>query len=177
MHRKLLLVFTLVALTQVPSTGAGKGVTDWHMWGGSPDRNMGSGMKGLPIDWDIKTKKNIKWVAELGSQSYGNPVVASSILLAGRCYLARGEYEKACEYFNTCLELRMNTLPADHWLIAATKSLLGECHVYMGNTADGQRLLWENYELLRERLGPEHERTVLAKERIENAYAFMHSQG
>ena len=37
---------------------------------------MVSTMKGLPIDWDVKTKKNVKWVAELGSQSYGNPVVA-----------------------------------------------------------------------------------------------------
>ena len=43
------------------------------MWGGTPDRNMVSNMKGLPTDWDVKTKKNVKWVADLGSQSYGNP--------------------------------------------------------------------------------------------------------
>jgi len=46
------------------------------MWGGTPDRNMVSNMKGLPTEWDIKTKKNVKWVAKLGSQAYGNPVVA-----------------------------------------------------------------------------------------------------
>ena len=53
--------------------------TDWPMWGGTPDRNMVSSMKGLPTTWDVKTKKNVKWVAELGSQTYGNPVVAGGI--------------------------------------------------------------------------------------------------
>jgi outer membrane protein assembly factor BamB len=37
----------------------------------------------LPIDWDIKTKKNVKWVADLGSQSYGNIVVANGVVLIG----------------------------------------------------------------------------------------------
>ena len=54
---------------------------DWPMWGGTPDRNMVSSMKGLPTSWDVKAKKNVKWVAELGSQSYGNPVVANGIVL------------------------------------------------------------------------------------------------
>jgi outer membrane protein assembly factor BamB len=53
------------------------------MWGGTPDRNMVSNMKGLPLDWDVKTKKNVKWVADLGSQSYGNPVVAGGMVFVG----------------------------------------------------------------------------------------------
>ena len=40
-------------------------------------------MKGLPTTWDVKTKKNVKWVAELGSQAYGNPVVANGVVLVG----------------------------------------------------------------------------------------------
>src|SRR6266850_2061705 len=59
----------------------GKG--DWPMWGGTPDRNMTSNMKGLPTSWDVKTKKNVKWVAALGSQSYGNPVVAGGQVYVG----------------------------------------------------------------------------------------------
>jgi outer membrane protein assembly factor BamB len=31
----------------------------------------------------VKTKKNIKWVADLGSQSYGNPVVAGGMVFVG----------------------------------------------------------------------------------------------
>ena len=57
--------------------------SDWPMWGGTPDRNMLSSMKGLPTSWDVKTKKNIKWVAELGSQAYGNPVVANGTVFVG----------------------------------------------------------------------------------------------
>jgi hypothetical protein len=59
------------------------GTGDWPMWGGTPDRNMVSAMKGLPTEWDVKTRKNIKWVAELGSQSYGNPVVAGGMVFVG----------------------------------------------------------------------------------------------
>src|SRR5207237_2932663 len=59
------------------------GSGDWPMWGGTPDRNMVSNMKGMPTEWDVKTKKNVKWVANLGSQSYGNPVVAGGIVFVG----------------------------------------------------------------------------------------------
>src|SRR5688572_1290281 len=56
---------------------------DWPMWGGTPSRNMVSDMTGLPTVWDVKTGKNVKWVAELGSQSYGNPTVADGVVLVG----------------------------------------------------------------------------------------------
>lgn len=59
------------------------GVGDWPMWGGTPDRNMVSTMKGLPLAWDVKTKKNVKWVARLGSQTYGNIIVANGVVLVG----------------------------------------------------------------------------------------------
>ena len=70
-------------MPQVFVSGVSKGVTDWPMWGGSPDRNMVSDATGLPTTWDVKTGKNIKWVASLGSQSYGNPVVAGGVVLVG----------------------------------------------------------------------------------------------
>ncbi|HXW07008.1 MAG TPA: PQQ-binding-like beta-propeller repeat protein [Vicinamibacterales bacterium] len=57
--------------------------TDWPMWGGTADRNMVSGMKGLPTTWDVKTKKNVKWVVEVGSQTYGNPVISNGVVLVG----------------------------------------------------------------------------------------------
>ena len=33
--------------------------------------------------WDVASKKNIKWVAALGSQTYGNPVVAGGMVFIG----------------------------------------------------------------------------------------------
>ena len=59
------------------------GSGDWPMWGGTPDRNMVSNMKGLPTSWDVATKKNVKWVAGLGSQAYGNPVVSGGQVYVG----------------------------------------------------------------------------------------------
>jgi outer membrane protein assembly factor BamB len=83
MLKKIAGTAALIALVQTVPTGAGKGVTEWSMWGGSPDRNMVSDATGLPTTWDVKTGRNIKWVAALGSQSYGNPVVAGGVVLIG----------------------------------------------------------------------------------------------
>jgi outer membrane protein assembly factor BamB len=75
----VLVVLGAGALVSASDPGTG----DWPMWGGTPDRNMVSKMTGVPTSWDVKTKKNVKWVAELGSQSYGNPVVAEGVVLVG----------------------------------------------------------------------------------------------
>ncbi len=76
-------------------TGGGSNMKgDWPMWGGTTLRNNTPQGKDIPIDWEVgefdrKTgdwikdgAKNIKWVAKLGSQSYGNAVVAD-----GRVYI------------------------------------------------------------------------------------------
>jgi outer membrane protein assembly factor BamB len=44
---------------------------------------MVSDATGLPTTWDVKSGKNIKWVASLGSQSYGNPVIGGGVVLVG----------------------------------------------------------------------------------------------
>jgi outer membrane protein assembly factor BamB len=54
------------------------------MWGRTPGRNMVNPTeKGLPYTWDVKSGKNIKWVATLGSQSYGNPVIRGGKIFVG----------------------------------------------------------------------------------------------
>ncbi|MFN7921552.1 MAG: PQQ-binding-like beta-propeller repeat protein [Bryobacteraceae bacterium] len=59
------------------------GSGDWPMWGGSADRNMVSNMKNAPSSWDMATKRNIRWVSALGSQTYGNPTVAAGKVFVG----------------------------------------------------------------------------------------------
>ena len=61
---------------------------DWPQWGGSPSRNNAPDGKNIPVEWDVgrfdprsgrwsaDSAKNIRWVARLGSTSYGTPVVA-----------------------------------------------------------------------------------------------------
>jgi outer membrane protein assembly factor BamB len=69
---------------------------DWPAWGGKdPGRNMYSPAKNMPSsfdpgklkpgteDVDMGTTKNVRWVAKLGSQSYGNPVVADGKIYVG----------------------------------------------------------------------------------------------
>src|SRR6266550_7975639 len=89
-QRSLTIAFALIVTGLLlptrllpPVSASDPGSGDWPMWGGTPDRNMVSNMKGLPTSWDVKTKKNVKWVAQLGSQSYGNPVVAGGQIYVG----------------------------------------------------------------------------------------------
>ena len=56
---------------------------DWPMWGNTLTRNMVSDATGLPAEWDTDTGLNVKWVAALGSASYGNPVVADGKIFIG----------------------------------------------------------------------------------------------
>ena len=53
------------------------------MFGYTPSHNMVSGETGLPTQWDPKTGANIKWTAELGSQTYAGPVVLDGKVYVG----------------------------------------------------------------------------------------------
>ena len=83
----LIILLLLGFLGGTPNTANGQEIgsltTDWPMWGGTPDRNMVADMKGLPTEFDVQTMHNVDWKAELGSQSYGNPVVASGVVFVG----------------------------------------------------------------------------------------------
>ncbi len=68
---------------------------DWPMWGGQPNRNMASSESGIPHEFDpgkisgvheevdLKTTRGVRWIAKLGSQSYGNPSIAGGRVLVG----------------------------------------------------------------------------------------------
>ncbi len=90
MNHQVFLPGLLGGLLLSASLSAG----DWPQWGGTPNRNMYSPEKGLPDrfepgkfkpgteDVDMASTKNVKWVAKIGSQSYGNVTVAG-----GRVYI------------------------------------------------------------------------------------------
>ena len=78
---------------------------DCAQWGGSPARNNTSEAKNIPAQWNAgefdhrtgrwksDSARNIKWVARLGTQSYGTPIVAGGRVFCatnnGAGYLAR----------------------------------------------------------------------------------------
>lgn len=57
----------------------------WHMWGGTNQRNMvNTWDKNIPTEWSIeKGSKNVKWVAQLGTNSHGGPVIANGKIYIG----------------------------------------------------------------------------------------------
>ncbi len=81
-----------LALLAAPAVGQG---TDWPQWGRGQSRNMVSPDKGLPTEFaagdfkgnteeiDPSTTKNVRWIAKLGSQSYGNTTVANGRVYVG----------------------------------------------------------------------------------------------
>jgi len=53
------------------------------MFGNTFERNMVSAETGLPGEWDVKTGKNVKWWADVGSQAYSGPVVLGGKVFVG----------------------------------------------------------------------------------------------
>ncbi len=68
---------------------------DWPQWGGTRLRNNAPNVENLPTewnigkfdrrtgDWDNSKALNIRWWSPLGSQTYGNPVVADGRVFVG----------------------------------------------------------------------------------------------
>ncbi len=56
---------------------------DWPMLGGRPDRNTVSAEKGFPATWAKGDGSVVKWTAELGDTTYGNPVIAGGRVFIG----------------------------------------------------------------------------------------------
>ena len=79
--------------------------------------------------------------------------------------MAQGEALQAKAAFEECLALRLRTLPEGHWLLATTRSFLGESLIYLGEPETGKQMMLENYKNLQEKLGSNHEQTRIAKER------------
>lgn len=69
----------------VVSVGSARAQTqrDWPLWGGRPARNMVSAETGISLDFDLQNGKNVRWTAQLGSQTYGNPVVSGGKVFVG----------------------------------------------------------------------------------------------
>jgi outer membrane protein assembly factor BamB len=82
----------LIDLDSNPPQGVGP--HDWGQWGGSSIRNNTPDARNIPAEWNVGSfdnegkwvkddAANIKWAAQLGSQSYGNPVVANGQVYVG----------------------------------------------------------------------------------------------
>jgi outer membrane protein assembly factor BamB len=93
--RRCVLAFEAVCLVATVGFSPSALAPDWPQWGGRPIRNMYSPERGLPEAFgkvefkpgtdEIRTNaiRNLKWIAKLGSQSYGNVTVAGGRVFIG----------------------------------------------------------------------------------------------
>ena len=72
---------TEAALDLITTRKVGK--YDWPQWGGSSHRNNTPPGENIPATWDLETGENVLWAVPLGSQTYGNPVVANGKVFVG----------------------------------------------------------------------------------------------
>src|SRR4030095_4414206 len=56
---------------------------DWPQWGGSCFRNNTPQGKNIATTWNVQDGTNVKWSFKLGSETYGNPVVANGKVYIG----------------------------------------------------------------------------------------------
>ena len=105
----IVMAFAVVTGPGLPAAGqtplSKPSSADCPQWGGSPARNNTSEDRNIPTEWNAgqfdhrtgrwknTSARNIKWVARLGSQSYGPPIVAGPRVFCatnnGAGYLAR----------------------------------------------------------------------------------------
>jgi len=83
----VLLVASLACVADARLSAASPDVaaekSDLVMFGGDASRNFVSDATGVPSEWDLKSGKNIKWVAELGSQTYAGPIYYDGKIFVG----------------------------------------------------------------------------------------------
>jgi outer membrane protein assembly factor BamB len=71
------------AAPKVHLNGALTSAAEWLQLGGTAQRNNVSLATRLPNTWNEKTGENILWSANLGSQTFGTPVVAGGKIFVG----------------------------------------------------------------------------------------------
>ncbi|GIW78603.1 MAG: hypothetical protein KatS3mg105_0410 [Gemmatales bacterium] len=63
-----------------------QGLKSWPMFGGTPLRNpVNLKDQGIPSEWSVSEgkQKNVKWSAQLGTTSYGGPIIADGKIFVG----------------------------------------------------------------------------------------------
>lgn len=116
--RRLAYVLTLLAGTALtnpgttPVAGADDLTPDCPQWGGTPERNNTPNTGPLPAEWNVgrfdfrsgewknETAEKIRWVAKLGSESYGSPIIAG-----GKAFCATNNGAGYVERYPTDVDL------------------------------------------------------------------------
>lgn len=56
---------------------------DWPQWGGNSHRNNLAAGQTVPVNWNLESRDNVKWSADLGNQTFSSPVIANNKVFIG----------------------------------------------------------------------------------------------
>jgi outer membrane protein assembly factor BamB len=82
----------LLAVASLVSISSSLLAADWPMFGRDATRNSVSLEKNAPTEWDIKSGRNIRWKAPLGTGCTGQPVISNGLVWIGTNNFALGDY-------------------------------------------------------------------------------------
>jgi len=100
-----------------------------------------------------------------------NMYAAASLQHLGLARAAQGDLAEADRRLEQALALRRDVLPADHWLISVSESVLGHHYAMTGRMARGERLLRQAVTALAASRGERAPPTRLATGRLAEALA------
>ncbi len=103
-----------------------------------------------------------------------HPLSAYAHAILGQVLLAEHRFGAAEPHLRLAVEARRRSLPQGHWLTASAETALGEALDGLGRDDEAEDLLRSSYDSLLADRGPDHERTVAAREAL---LAFYHRRG
>ncbi|HMB93614.1 MAG TPA: serine/threonine-protein kinase [Rhodothermales bacterium] len=86
--------------------------------------------------------------------------------VAGHAYCKGGDAPTGEPLLRASLETRRTMLPEGHWLLANGESLLGGCLAQLGRNQEAEVLLEQSFVALLSDRGPEHQKTIEARDRL-----------
>ena len=72
--------------------------------------------------------------------------------------------------YREALQIKLKHFPADHWQVATTKNLLGDCLTDQEAYTAAEPLLLESTGVIEKQFGASHERTQAATTRVMTLY-------
>ncbi len=103
-------------------------------------------------------------------------LISYPLLGIAHIHLNRGEPEKAEPLLKKSLDIQLGAVDSDHWMIGLIKSRLGKCLTAMEKFEEAEPLLIEGFEILKDKMGLSHERTLQSAKNLINFYSAKSEQ-
>ncbi len=141
-----------------------------HLWLGDNLRNqaISSYEQGNFVDARKKDDEALKIYLESFGPKYDN--YPTALITEGLILNKMGQSSEGEAILRNALQLRIESLPRDHFWVALAKDALGECLTTEGRYAEAEPLLLTGYSDLKTRLGKNNPMSLTAAHRLHELY-------